>query len=98
MRLHITKATYLKDYTVNVAFSNGKQGTVDLRDALRGPMFEVLRDKAMFAGLRVDDELETIVWPNGADLAPEYVYFRAFRDEPSLQEQFVRWGYIDGSH
>jgi hypothetical protein len=30
--------------------------------------------------------------PNGADLAPEYVYFRAFRDEPSLQGQFVRGG------
>ncbi len=53
-------------------------------------MFEVLRDKAMFMGLRVDDELATIVWANGADLAPEYVYFRAFRDEPGLQELFVR--------
>ena len=94
MPLHIKKAAYLKDYTVEVTFSDGRKGTVDLRDALRGPMFEVLRDKAMFAGLRVDEELETIVWPNGADLAPEYVYFRAFRDEPGLREQFARWGYI----
>jgi len=78
---------------VEVTFSDGRKGTVDLRDALRGPMFEVLRDKTMFAGL-FDDELATIVWPNGAGLAPEYVYFRAFRDEPGLQELFVRWGYI----
>lgn len=98
MHLHITKVTYLKDYTVEVTFSNGKKGIVNLRDALRGPMFEVLRDKVMFSSLRVDEELATIVWPNGADLAPEYVYFKAFRDEPGLQEQFVRWGYIDGSH
>ncbi|WLE98538.1 MAG: DUF2442 domain-containing protein [Candidatus Electrothrix communis] len=94
MPLHIRKAAYLKDYTVEVAFSDGRRGTADLRDALRGPMFDALKDKEMFSRLRVDDELATIVWPNGADLAPEYVYFRAFQDEPGLQEQFVRWGYI----
>jgi hypothetical protein len=77
------KSSVSEGLTVEVTFSDGRKGTVDLRDALRGPMF---------AGLRVDDELETIVWPNGADLAPEYVYFRAFRDEPGLQELFVRWG------
>ena len=34
--------------------------------------------------------------PNGADLAPEYLYFRAFRDEPELQEQFMQWGISPG--
>lgn len=48
---------------MEVTFSDGRKGTVDLRNALRGPMF---------AGLRGDDELATIVWPNGADLAPEW--------------------------
>ncbi|MBC8445962.1 MAG: DUF2442 domain-containing protein, partial [Chloroflexi bacterium] len=47
-----------------------------------------------FSRLRVDEELETITWPNGADLAPEYIYFRAFKDDPALQEQFKEWGYI----
>ena len=56
-------------------------------------MPESLKDKKLFAQLRVDDELSTIVWPNGADLAPESVYFRAFRDAPELQEQFKKWGY-----
>lgn len=78
MPLHITKAEYLRDYTVKVVFSDGRKGTADLRDALRGPMFDALKDKEMFSRLRVDDELETIVWPNGADLAPEYISFRAF--------------------
>ena len=94
MRIHIAKAKYLKDYEVEVLFSNGSQGVADLRDALSGPMFDALKDKEMFSCFWVDDELQTIVWPNGADLAPEYVYFRAFRDEPGLQEQFARWGYI----
>ena len=42
----------------------------------------------------IDEELETIVWPNGADLAPEYVYFQAFKEDPDLQSQFKQWGYI----
>ncbi|MCI5160895.1 MAG: DUF2442 domain-containing protein [Candidatus Electrothrix sp. AX5] len=46
------KSCVPEGFTVEVTFSDGRKGTVDLRDALRGPMFEVLRDKAMFAGLR----------------------------------------------
>lgn len=32
-----------------------------------------LRDKALFAQLRLHPELRTVVWPNGADLAPEFL-------------------------
>ena len=46
-----------------------------------------------FAKLYVDTELETIAWPNGTDLAPEFVYFQAFKNDPSLAEQFKVWGY-----
>ena len=49
---------------------------------------------AFFAQIKVDPELETIVWPNGADLAPEYVFFKAFEDDPELQAQFKEWGYV----
>lgn len=66
----------------------------DLTDALKGPMFEPLKEKSAFSTLTVDDELETITWPNGADLAPEYLYFQAFKREPELQAQFKEWGYI----
>lgn len=94
MFLHITEARHLHDYTVEVAFNNGQRGCADLSEALRGPVFSPLRDPALFAALRVDPELETIVWPNGADLAPEYVFFQAFRDRPELQAQFRAWGYV----
>jgi len=33
-------------------------------------------------------------WANGADIAPEYLYFLAFKDEPDLQEKFKKWGYV----
>jgi len=53
-----------------------------------------LKDEALFAQLKLDKELETISWPNGADIAPEYLYFQAFKDNPELQEQFKAWGYL----
>jgi hypothetical protein len=94
MFLHITDAQYIEDYKVKVAFNNGREGVADLSSALNGPMFESLKEKSSFATFRVDEELETIVWPNGADLAPEYIYFQAFRDEQELQGQFKKWGYV----
>ena len=89
--LHITKAKYLADYKVQVVFNDGKEGVADLSDALRGPVFDPLKDKKLFSQLRVDKAMETITWPNGADLAPEFVYFMAFKNVPELQKQFQEW-------
>jgi len=94
MFLHITNARYLEDYKVEVSFNNGRKGIADLADALKGTMFEPLKNKSVFSRLVVDKELDTIVWSNGADLAPEYIYFQAFKKEPELQSQFKQWGYI----
>jgi Protein of unknown function (DUF2442) len=94
MFLHITNARYLEDYKVEVSFNDGRKGIADLADALKGSMFEPLKNKSLFSRLVVDKELDTIVWSNGADLAPEYVYFQAFKKEPELQSQFKQWGYI----
>jgi hypothetical protein len=67
---------------------------IDLSSALEGPAFQQLQDITVFAQLRVDKELDTIVWPNGADFAPEFLYFQAFKNVPDLQAQFRQWGYI----
>ncbi len=94
MFLHVTDAKYLTDYKVEVSFNNGRTGVADLTDALKGAMFEPLKDQSAFSCLVVDKELDTIVWSNGADLAPEYIYFQAFKHEPELQQQFREWGYL----
>ena len=94
MFLHVTNAKYIEDYKVEVSFNNGRKGVANLIGALNGPMFKPLKRKAVFSSLKLDEELETIVWPNGADLAPEYIYFQAFKNEPELQSQFKQWGYI----
>jgi len=93
MLLHVTKAEYVGDYKVDVSFNDGRKGVADLSPALRGGVFAPLKDKDLFSKLAVDAELGTISWPNGVDLAPEYIYFQAFRGEPELQGQFQRWGY-----
>ncbi len=94
MILHVTKAKYLEDYRIEVSFNDGKTGTVDLSQSLTGSIFDPLKDIGIFSQLKVDKEIDTIVWPNGADLAPEYLYFQAFKEVPELQNKFKKWGYI----
>jgi len=94
MFLHVTSAKYIEDYKVKVSFNNGREGVADLSSALKGKMFEPLKNKIEFSSLVVDKELDTIVWSNGADLAPEFIYFQAFKDVPELQHLFKEWGYI----
>lgn len=94
MFLHVTEARYLEGYKVELTFNDGRKGVADLSEALKGPVFEPLKDISAFSQLRVDEELQTIVWPNGADLAPEYIYFQVFKGSPEFQEQFKKWGYI----
>lgn len=94
MFLHVIDAKYLSGYRIELKFNDERVGVVDLEDALEGEMFESLRNLDAFAQLKVDAALETIVWPNGADLAPEYLYFKAFKHDERLQPKFKKWGYI----
>ena len=94
MILHVTDAKYLEEYRVEVSFNDGKKGIVDLSQSLEGTIFNPLKNRSLFSQLRVDKELDTIVWPNGADLAPEYLYFQAFKDVPELKYKFKKWGYL----
>ena len=70
----LQEAQYRRDYRVWLKFSDGVEGEVDLESELWGEVFEPLKDKTMFAAFTLNEELETIVWPNGADLAPEFLY------------------------
>lgn len=74
MILHVTEAKYLRDYVVWLRFNDGAVGEIDLRNELEGEVFGPLRDQRKFKQFKVDPELETIVWENGADLAPEFLY------------------------
>ena len=73
MILHVKEAKYLHDYVIWVKFNDGIEGEVDLCDELTGEIFGALKDKEIFKSFKVDPILETIVWENGADLAPEFL-------------------------
>ncbi|MHB1034634.1 MAG: DUF2442 domain-containing protein [Pirellulales bacterium] len=74
MILHVSEAEYLHDYVIWLRFNDSAEGTVDLQDELSGEVFEPLKDLRNFRRFRVDAELGTIIWENGADLAPEFLH------------------------
>jgi len=73
MFLHVNKARHLEDYKLWLQFNDGVEGEIDLEEFLVGVMFEPLRKKELFENFRVDPEINTIVWANGADFAPEFL-------------------------
>lgn len=82
--VHITSVEVLEAFVLRLSFDDGVTREVDVSSLLRGPVFEPLRsDRDLFARVKVDEELGTIVWPNGADMDP--VVLRG-SDEPSWKE------------
>jgi len=74
MKYHVMSATHVSGYVVRLKFRDGTAGEIDLSSELTGPMFESLRQLENFKQFKVHPELHTLVWPNGADLAPEFLY------------------------
>ena len=75
--IRVTDAKPVRYFVLWVKFNDGSEGEVDLSGELDGPVFEPLKDPAFFAQLRVDPDVHTVVWPNGADLAPEFLHQHA---------------------
>jgi hypothetical protein len=72
--IRILEARYLSGYVIWLRFSDGLAGEVDLGAELEGEVFEPLRDQTFFRSFVLHPDLHTIVWPNGADLAPEFLH------------------------
>jgi len=57
-------------YTLRLRFDDGTEQTVDFRPVLAGELYGPLRRAELFNQVRIDPEVETLVWPNGADFDP----------------------------
>lgn len=71
----VTEAKALANYRLWVRFSDGTEGEVDLKAFIESdsrPIVNALRDRAAFAAIRV--EMDTVLWENGFDLAPEFLH------------------------
>jgi hypothetical protein len=69
----IVEAHYVAGFRVWIRFSDGAEGDVDLSQDLTGQIFAPLRNVEEFRRVIPHPELRTLVWPNGADFAPEYL-------------------------
>jgi hypothetical protein len=72
----ITEARVVRNGVLALTFADGLQGEVVVLDRMRGPVFDQVRTAEGFAKVRVDRETGTVVWPGGADLAPDTLYER----------------------
>jgi len=72
--LHVKRVLHMKDYVLRVEFTNGMVKDVDLREELHGEVFDPLKDPEFFRQATVNEETQTVEWPNGADFAPEFLY------------------------
>ena len=69
--VHVTRVEIVGDHRLRLAFDDGASGEIDASGWDWHGVFEPLRDPAFFAQVELDQQLGTIFWPNGADVAPE---------------------------
>jgi hypothetical protein len=75
--MRLTEAACLREYKVFVRFDSGNEGVVDLENlAQKGGVFAAFKDNKFFRTGEFDPAAGTICWPNGIDIAPEFLYNR----------------------
>lgn len=73
--MHFVKSvTYVSEYKLLLSFEDSSARLVDLEAHLDGEIFEPLKDINYFKTVRVNPDLDTIVWDNGADMSPDLLY------------------------
>jgi len=80
----------LAPYTLRVRFDDNTAQTIDFRPVLAGELYSPLNDVNFFNRVKIDPEVHTLVWPNGADFDPATLH-----DWPSyaqaLQQRARQW-------
>ena len=71
--VRVTAVELVGPHSLALRFNDGASRRVDLLAELEGPIFEPLRDPAYFSRVVLDPVAGTVVWPNGADFAPEFL-------------------------
>jgi len=70
--IFINEAIYQQNYKIYRKFNDGGDGVVDLQNKLKGPIFGLLLNVEYFKSFHLNTWI--LEWPNGADLAPEFLY------------------------
>lgn len=70
----VITVSYEMDYKLRISFDDGAVKVVDLANHLQGEMFHPLKDLKLFRTARLSPDLDTVVWDNGADMSPDFLY------------------------
>jgi hypothetical protein len=71
----IVEARALEGFRLHIRFEDGVEGVVNIKEFVRFEgVFAALGERAVFEKVRVNEELGTVCWPNGADLDPDVLY------------------------
>jgi hypothetical protein len=92
--LEVINAKYLHDKVVHIKFNNNEEFDLDLSPMIANDkigIFAPLMDNKIFKAFKVD---YTLCWGDDIDVAPEYFYFLAHKDDVDKQKLFKEWGYI----
>jgi hypothetical protein len=68
----VVRAKHIGNFRIHVVFNDGVEATLDFEPWLEGPVFEPLKQAQHFSRFFVEGG--AVVWPNGADIAPETIY------------------------
>ena len=92
--LSIKEASYLGDLRFELVFSNGRRSDLSLRPLLgyAQGLFSGLASESFASQFKLAHG--SLSWPGELDVAPEYLYLRAFADDPAEQQRFQDWGYL----
>ncbi|MEI6085915.1 MAG: DUF2442 domain-containing protein [Verrucomicrobiota bacterium] len=71
---YVTSVEYVSGYKLRVGFEDGTVRVVDLAKELDGEVFEPLKELRVFRTARLNPDLDTVVWSNGADMSPDFLY------------------------
>jgi hypothetical protein len=64
----------LAPFTLRVQFADGTSQTIDFLPILKGELYGPLQNPTVFDQVRIDPEVHTLVWPNGADFDPAILH------------------------
>lgn len=81
----VVQAEHRGGFRLRIVFNDGSENTIDFSPWLDGPMFEPLKAPDFFGRYFIDGG--TVVWPNGADIAPETLYAVPGRRRPNSRLQ-----------
>ena len=81
-------------YTLCVRFDDNTEQTIDFRPVLAGEMYGPLRNLELFNQVRIDPEVETLVWPNRADFDPATLHEWP-ANEQAFRELARRWEAVE---